>query len=324
MNTYHVVGVTLALAASVRLSAATALDDYVSAPDPNYKWRDANQTFKCVCFQHVACLFLLDDVPASARCSPTRGGHLLTLRRCRVVTDRTLRPWHISEPLMRAAHGLNHVPYRSVPSVCVFSFNRTVTGGTAHVLNVTSQKWLDTSKAAGPYGDLWTHQVVVVVPKTLKNTDVALSYLTGNCNNNPKAPDNSIEEVSFASSPSCKQPVTSLLCPHQGSPVMVCFGELANRSPVRTRTNKATHTWCRQNMQLWAQADGHRTRAISLVTYPARTRIKSRKKLMFALTGVVFSANQSTLCCATRAFSTFPPHSDHLIELVVSTTGAAD
>ena len=40
----------------------------------------------------------------------------------------------------------------------------TALGGTAHVLNVTSQKWLDESYAKGPTGAVWTHQVIVIIP----------------------------------------------------------------------------------------------------------------------------------------------------------------
>lgn len=63
------------------------------------------------------------------------------------------------------------------------------------MINVTSQKWLETTKAAGPDGDLWTHQVLVVVPKELKHSTIALSYLTGNCNNHPSVPDKYDEEL---------------------------------------------------------------------------------------------------------------------------------
>lgn len=55
-------------------------------------------------------------------------------------------------------------------------------GGTGHVLNVTSQTWLDESKVYGPDGSIWTHQVVIVVPKHLKYTNVSMAYLTGGCN----------------------------------------------------------------------------------------------------------------------------------------------
>ena len=59
---------------------------------------------------------------------------------------------------------------------------RTPLGGQAHYLNVTSLRWLDTSKAYGPSGDLWSHRVTVIVPKVLKYTNVSVSYLTGSCN----------------------------------------------------------------------------------------------------------------------------------------------
>lgn len=61
-------------------------------------------------------------------------------------------------------------------------------GGTAHILNVTSQQWLDESKAVGPNGALWTHQVAVVIPKKVRYTNVSVSVLTGGCNENPKPP----------------------------------------------------------------------------------------------------------------------------------------
>mmetsp|Transcript_23111 Transcript_23111/g.32621 ORF Transcript_23111/g.32621 Transcript_23111/m.32621 type:complete len:520 (-) Transcript_23111:242-1801(-) len=111
------VGTLLATALLVGVAGATALDDYVSAPDPNYSWRDTGANFK------------------------------------------------------------------------------TVFGGTAHVLNVTSQRWLDTSKAYGPDGDLWTHQVVVIVPKKLKVQNLGMTYLTGNCNKNPSVPTATDEDI---------------------------------------------------------------------------------------------------------------------------------
>lgn len=74
----------------------------------------------------------------------------------------------------------------------------TIFGGTAHVLNVTSQQWLDVSRARGPNGDLWTHQVIVVVPKKLIYTNVSLAYITGNCNENPGVPSATDEELLLA------------------------------------------------------------------------------------------------------------------------------
>ena len=66
----------------------------------------------------------------------------------------------------------------------------TLFGGQAHVLNVTSQRWLEASKASGPGpdGELWTHQVVVIVPKGGgKPGNVNVAYLTGGCNENANA-----------------------------------------------------------------------------------------------------------------------------------------
>jgi len=72
---------------------------------------------------------------------------------------------------------------------------KTLLGGKAHVLNVTSQKWLDVTQAHGPDGDLWTHQVLVVVPANVKHTTVSLAYLTGNCNSKPSVPGPTDEEL---------------------------------------------------------------------------------------------------------------------------------
>ena len=65
------------------------------------------------------------------------------------------------------------------------------------MLNVTSQKWLDKTKVKGPDGDIWTHQVVVVIPKHLKYTNVSMAYLTGGCNHhsNDKINPHSDEDV---------------------------------------------------------------------------------------------------------------------------------
>ena len=63
----------------------------------------------------------------------------------------------------------------------------TPMGGQAYLVNVTSIRWLDTSKASGPNGDIWSHIAVVVVPKHLKFLNISLSYISGNCNSNPNA-----------------------------------------------------------------------------------------------------------------------------------------
>ena len=53
-------------------------------------------------------------------------------------------------------------------------------GGKAHMLNVTSLRWLDESRAATPNGAVWSHQVAVVVPKklTVKKAPIYLDPLT--------------------------------------------------------------------------------------------------------------------------------------------------
>jgi PhoPQ-activated pathogenicity-related protein len=47
----------------------------------------------------------------------------------------------------------------------------------------------------GPNGALWTHQVVVTVPKVLKIKDRAVIYNTGACNENPSLPKSTDEEL---------------------------------------------------------------------------------------------------------------------------------
>lgn len=59
-------------------------------------------------------------------------------------------------------------------------------------MNVTSQTWLNVSKAYGPTGSTWTHMVAIVVPKELNYKNISLAYLTGSCDRTP----NSIPSVS--------------------------------------------------------------------------------------------------------------------------------
>ena len=61
-------------------------------------------------------------------------------------------------------------------------------GGTAHILNVTSLQWMTTAEAIGPTGALWTHQVAVVVPNGPVRQTLALSVMTGGCNEGPPKP----------------------------------------------------------------------------------------------------------------------------------------
>ena len=74
---------------------------------------------------------------------------------------------------------------------------KTVFGGTGHVLNVTSQQWLDATRAQGPGGTspIWTHQVVVVIPKNIQFRNVSFAYLTGSCNENPSVPKPTDEDL---------------------------------------------------------------------------------------------------------------------------------
>lgn len=74
---------------------------------------------------------------------------------------------------------------------------KTLTGGTAHVLNVTSLAYLDRDTVLGPHqNNLWSHLVVVVVPKKLLLPNITLAYLTGDCNSGtPKPPTATDEEL---------------------------------------------------------------------------------------------------------------------------------
>ena len=63
----------------------------------------------------------------------------------------------------------------------------TLMGGTAYVLNVTSIRWLnDTEYKVKGGSSLWTHEVVVIVPKDLVYTNISTLYLASasdGCNN---------------------------------------------------------------------------------------------------------------------------------------------
>ena len=62
---------------------------------------------------------------------------------------------------------------------------RTLWGSTAHVLNVTSQKWMDESRGYGLRGALWDHEVIVIVPNNLKYQNFSTIWLTGDQNDQP-------------------------------------------------------------------------------------------------------------------------------------------
>lgn len=44
---------------------------------------------------------------------------------------------------------------------------------------------MDESRASAPGGAIWTHEVVVIVPKHLTHRHVATAYLSGDCNDKP-------------------------------------------------------------------------------------------------------------------------------------------
>ena len=45
---------------------------------------------------------------------------------------------------------------------------------------------------------LWTHQVVVIIPKVVDFTNVSMAYLTGGCNQKPGEPHKMDEDVLVA------------------------------------------------------------------------------------------------------------------------------
>ena len=65
------------------------------------------------------------------------------------------------------------------------TFHSPIFGSMIHVLNVTSLEWLDTTRAAGVNGALWTHLVYVAVPRKLTYTNVSFAYITGGDNKKP-------------------------------------------------------------------------------------------------------------------------------------------
>jgi len=72
------------------------------------------------------------------------------------------------------------------------------TGGwTGYLLNVTSQAWLTPADFQGPFGHIWWHQVVVILPDDgVLYPDAAALWITGNDNDgNPGPPDNSDEDI---------------------------------------------------------------------------------------------------------------------------------
>lgn len=83
-------------------------------------------------------------------------------------------------------------------------YDKLIFGSTAHMLNVTSLEWLDTTKAVGPNGALWTHQVLVVIPKKVTITNMSTVVMTGSCNadrgngTGPSPPDSKDEYLVVA------------------------------------------------------------------------------------------------------------------------------
>ena len=45
---------------------------------------------------------------------------------------------------------------------------------------------MDESRAAGPGGAIWSHEVIVVIPKNIKFKNISTVYLTGDCNDKPE------------------------------------------------------------------------------------------------------------------------------------------
>ena len=62
---------------------------------------------------------------------------------------------------------------------------KTVFGGTAYMLNVTSLEWRTEQEVTGLNGSVWSHIVYVVVPKEVEYQHVAAAYITGSGNWHP-------------------------------------------------------------------------------------------------------------------------------------------
>lgn len=69
-----------------------------------------------------------------------------------------------------------------------------LSGGTAHILNVTSLQWMDETRAVGPQGAVWSHMVAMIVPDDLRIRNVSMAVLTGGCNEKPNDPPKHDEE----------------------------------------------------------------------------------------------------------------------------------
>ena len=62
-------------------------------------------------------------------------------------------------------------------------FNVSTSGAwKGYLLNMTSQRWLDPSQFAGSIGNVWTHQLLVIVPDQLIYKDAAALWITGGGN----------------------------------------------------------------------------------------------------------------------------------------------
>ena len=59
----------------------------------------------------------------------------------------------------------------------------TLSGNTAHILNVTSLEYLDISKVYSPKGSVWNHEVMILVPKEIQHKNISTVYLSGQCKN---------------------------------------------------------------------------------------------------------------------------------------------
>lgn len=61
----------------------------------------------------------------------------------------------------------------------------TILGNQQYVLNVTSLKWIDDSEVVGTNGSVWSHLVTIVVPPTIKYTNVSYALVTNGDNDKP-------------------------------------------------------------------------------------------------------------------------------------------
>ena len=87
---------------------------------------------------------------------------------CTLGIESTVMDDYLAEP--EAVFSWQEVPELSF---------QTLAGNTAHILNVTSLEYLDTSKVYSPKGSVWDHEVMILVPPEIQHKNISTVYLSG-------------------------------------------------------------------------------------------------------------------------------------------------